>query len=187
MPAWLLGVFKWVGQALLVPMIMGWWKSFQEKRARNAESKRLEEEAKKKAQAHAQSTVEQSTDTFGDLPCWAILVPMMLVLGACNTTRILTTEQCSPAFAYVEAEVLIENGGMEKRQYIDIAKSRCNCRGYEFSRSKVGPTTANPKIKPLAYCDKLVGFPVKNYPEVQRFWDDVRQDIVSGDDKTQGD
>lgn len=187
MPAWLIGLFKWVGQALLVPLVMDWWKSIQEKRARNAESKRLEEEAKKKAQAHAQSTVEQSTDTFGDLPCWAILVPLAMLLTGCNTTRILITEQCSPAFAYVEAEVLVEGGGLEKRQFIDTEKSRCNCRPYEFSRSKVGPRSANPEVKPLEYCDRLVGFPVKVYPKVQRFWDDVRQDIVSGDDKKQGD
>lgn len=99
------------------------------------------------------------------------LIVLTLSLVSCRSTTNLglrkVSEQCSPVFVYVD----------ESQKLIDVDKSYCNVREYEFSLNYVGSVAGTASKKPLPYCDRCVGF--KKYADTATFWETVRQAIVS--------
>jgi hypothetical protein len=104
-----------------------------------------------------------------------LMMSLVIFLSSCQTLE-LETEQCSPYFVYVKDEV-------EKPIAIDIEKSKCFCRPYEFKLSHVG-SFGTIITKDINYCEKLVGFPVQQYPHVATFWEQVRKAAVKVENKS---
>lgn len=100
------------------------------------------------------------------------VMSLVIFLSSCQSIDLsLETEQCSPYFVYQ----LDEN---QKQTAIDIDKSKCFCRPYHFSKDYVG-SKGTTVTKPINYCEKLVGFPVKQYPHVATFWEKVRKEVLN--------
>jgi hypothetical protein len=93
------------------------------------------------------------------------LLFLLLIISSCRSVLYHKSEQCSPAFAYVD----------ETKKLIDVDKSLCSVREYEFAVYRVGPMPGTDRVEPLPYCDRCVGF--KKYSEVQTFWEQVRRAI----------
>lgn len=96
-----------------------------------------------------------------------LTVTLAVSLSGCQTLS-KTTEQCSPVFVYVD----------ESKKLIDVDKSYCSVRQYEFDINHVGPIPGTTAKKSLPYCDRCVGF--KKYASVATFWEKVRRELSSG-------
>lgn len=95
------------------------------------------------------------------------LKTLMIISGlclnhGCQSPLELTTEQCSPVFAYVD----------QSKTIIDPIASYCTTRQYRFSAEQVGGIDGSVKMMPLAFCDRCVGF--TDYGSVAAFWEKVR-------------
>jgi hypothetical protein len=89
-----------------------------------------------------------------------------MFLVSCRTVMYHKSEQCAPAFVYVD----------ESLKLIDAEKSICSVRDYEFALHRVGPVPGSEKIMPIQYCDRCVGF--KDYAATATFWEQVRREIA---------
>jgi hypothetical protein len=99
-----------------------------------------------------------------------LLTTLVSCLSSCrsvpNPNRELIVEQCGLTFA------ILINGD------IDLKASKCECRQYEYSLSRLGAIAGTTIKHPVEYCQKLIGNKPKEYLKLVNFLGDVRQDIL---------
>lgn len=102
----------------------------------------------------------------------AVLILLMMSFASCRSGREIryTGEQCSPVFVYTDS--------LPKQ--IDLEKSYCNVRMYEFNYYRIGPVNGTETKKPISFCDRCTGF--KAYPEFVTFSEKVRREINEADE-----
>lgn len=98
-----------------------------------------------------------------------LLVASAIFLSSCRSipdpNRKLVVEQCGITF------IFDEDGSINQDDSI------CECRDYEYSLNKLGSVSV-PELKPISYCNKLIGNKPKNYLELTNFLGDIRRDVI---------
>lgn len=99
-----------------------------------------------------------------------LILALLMILTSCRSVpdinRELIIEQCGLTFSKLESGE------------IDLAKSKCDCRLYEYSINKLGAVPGTSNSYPVEYCQKLIGNKPQEYLKLVNFLGDVRRDII---------
>ena len=96
-----------------------------------------------------------------------VILSMTFLSGCQSRPDALIENQKFVAFYFVEI-----NG----KKYIDPDKSLCQEREYQYSLGHLGPLGKFKDI-PFLDCNKMTGYSPKDYVEVHKFLDWVREEI----------
>lgn len=98
-----------------------------------------------------------------------MMMTFLIFLSSCGngpTTRIV--RQCSVRFHF------------DDQDEIDVSKSKCLCRDYEYSKTTIGPVNSGNNEKlPLRACHKLIGNLPNWYLEIINFLDEALEHLKS--------